>query len=69
MVKQIITKEFVHEKFYHCGGIINMATEVTMKHTTATKNVYPTTSPNRIRVTANIGIAKNGCMRLVTESP
>ena len=37
-----------------------MAIEITMKHTTATKNVYPATSPNHILVTANIGIAKNG---------
>ena len=37
-----------------------MAIEITMKHTTATKNVYPATSPNHILVTANIRIAKNG---------
>jgi len=47
------------KEFYHCEGIINTAIEVTMKHITTTKNVYPTTSQNRIRVTANIGIAKD----------
>jgi hypothetical protein len=54
-----LQKEFACEEFYHCGRIINMAIEITMKHTTATKNVYPATSPNHILVTANIGIAKN----------
>ena len=54
---------------YSAGGISSIATTLTAKHAVATRNVYPTISPNRSRTTARIGIAQNGWMRLVVPSP
>ncbi len=54
---------------YSAGGISSMATTLTAKHAVATRNVYPTISPNRSRATARMGIAQNGWMRLVVPSP
>ena len=55
--------------YYRLEGIVNIATEQTKKHAAATIKVYPTTSPKRILVTANIGMAKKGCIKLLVESP
>ena len=45
---------------HRLGGMISMAAMVTAPSTTAMIPVYPSTSPNFIRVTVRIGIAQNG---------
>ena len=42
------------------AGTNNMVMTFTTAQTAAMRKVYPTTSPNRMRVTLRIGMAKNG---------
>ena len=54
---------------YKFDGMISIAITLITTQTTATMPVYPSTSPNFSRVTVRIGIAQNGCMKLVVASP
>ena len=47
----------------------SIAMTLVIMQTMATMPVYPRTSPNFSRVTVKIGIAQNGWMRFVVESP
>ena len=48
---------------------LTAANDCTAKQAIATRKVYPTTSPKRSRVTARMGMAKKGWIKLVVESP
>jgi hypothetical protein len=54
---------------HRAARIISIAATVMIPHTSATMPVNPSTSARRRRVTASSGIAQNGCIRFVLESP